>query len=98
MTKSQKQTLKITLPKLKSELKKSIDFFETRDEYKIELRRMIKKYGIAGLPAAVQRSIPTDRKVLYELGWKMQPVVWIRILQIAWLNAGNKAFRMALNG
>ena len=83
---------------LKAEFKKAVDFFKERDNYRLELRRMIKKYGIASLPKSVQRTIPVDRKVLYERKWYLHLTVWFRILQIAWLNTENEGMRRAANG
>ena len=88
---------KVTIKRLKIEWLKTIRFFVERDNYRIELRRMIKKYGIAGLPESVQRTIPVDMKVLYEIKWWLQPFVWLRIMQVTMLNAQNEGMRRAEN-
>jgi hypothetical protein len=90
--------MKITLTKLKSEFKKTVAYFKARDEYRIELRGWIKKYGIVNLPESVQRTIPTDGKVLYEIKWYFNLIVWLRIFQITWLNVGNEGIRSVLDG
>lgn len=97
MTKEQIKLAKVTGKRLKIEWLKAIRFFVERDSYRIELRRMIKKYGIAGLPESVQRTIPVDMKVLYEIKWWLQPFVWLRIMQITVLNAQNEGMRRAEN-
>lgn len=74
-----------------------VDFFNKRDGYRIQLRKAMRKYGVANLPVSVQQTIPADTKVLYELSWKLQPKVWIRILQIAYLNAERKVVEEVLN-
>ena len=86
------------MPKLKIELTKTVNYFKERDTYNVKLKGWIKKYGIAGLPKSVQRTIPTDRKVLYEMKWWLQPLVWLRILQISWLNVGNNSMKEIVNG
>jgi len=86
------------MSRLKIEVSKLINYFKSRDEYRIELRKCIKKYGFANLPASVQRTVPTDMKVLYEIKWWMQPFVWFRIFQTAWLRAESKGLRRALHG
>ncbi len=98
MTKTQMKIARVTAKNLKIEWTKTIEYFKSRDEYKLELKRMIKKYGIAGLPMAVQRTIPVDRKVLHERVWYWHPSVWLRILQITWLNTENEGMRRALHG
>ena len=89
---------KVTVKGLKIEWHKAIDFFKERDKYKEDLKGWIKKYGLANLPKSVQRTVPTNRKVLYEIKWYFQPTVWLRILQIAWLNTENEGVRRAQNG
>ena len=68
-----------------------------RDNYKRELCKVVNKYGIVNMPISVQRTMPTDLKVLYELPWYVHPTVWRRILQIAWKNAHNEIVRRALH-
>lgn len=65
------------------------DFFVQRDEYIQELKTAIANYGIVNLPPNVQRSIPTDIKVLYELPWRWNIFVRIKILRIGWMHAVN---------
>ena len=79
------------------EFKKVIVFFKERETFKKQLKIAIKKYGVANIPADLQRSIPTDMKVLYELPWYLNPIVWLRSLQIAYLNAHNECIRRILN-
>ena len=83
---------------LKTEWKKTITFFEERDKYRKDLKGWIKKYGLSNLPKSVQRTVPTDRKVLYEMKWWLQPTVWFRIIQITWLNAENEGIGRVVNG
>lgn len=77
---------------------KTIDYFKARDEYKVSLAGWISKYGLVNLPASVQRTVPTDRKVLYEPKWYLQPIVWTRIIQITVLNARKEAMKVAIHG
>lgn len=88
---------KVTIKRLKSEWKKTIDFFKARDEYRTELKGWIKKYGLVNLPASVQRTVPVDMKVLYEMKWWLQPFVWLRIIQITVLNTQNEGMRRVEN-
>ena len=97
LTQEQMRQLKITPKLVISELKKVINYFRERDIYKITLRRYINKYGIVNMPKDVQRTIPTEMKVLYELPWWLHPVVWMRLVQIAYLNAHNECIRRILN-
>ena len=90
--------MKMTLPRLKIEWDKTIAYFKERDKYKQDLKGWIKKYGLVNLPASVQRTIPTSFKVLYEVKWWLQPVVWWRILQITWLNTHNEGLRRLSDG
>ena len=98
MTKEQKKIARVTVKGLRIEFRKSINFFVERDSYKKDLKGWIKKYGLANLPKSVQRTVPTDRKVLYERKWYLQPIVWLRIVQLTWLNTENEGMRRALNG
>jgi len=85
--------MKMTMKGLKTEWSKLVVFFKERDAYRIQLRGWIKKYGLAGLPPTVLKTVPTDLKVLYEIKWYLQPMVWWRFLQIVWLNEENEGFR-----
>ena len=76
---------------------KMLSVFIKRDKYRIELRRAIKRHGLANLPKAVLRTVPTDMKTLYELPWYLNLHVIVRIVQASILNAQNEAFRRALN-
>ena len=90
--------MKMTIKDFKSEVGKTIYYFISRDEYKKNLSGWIKKYGLANLPASVQRTVPTDIKVLYEIKWWLQPIVWFKIIQIAWHNAQNESIGRVVNG
>jgi len=83
---------------LKTEFRKVVNFFVERDNYKRDLKGWIKKYGFANLPKSVQRTVPTDMKVLYEIKWKYNIVVWTTIFRIAIANAQNEGMRRATNG
>lgn len=90
--------LKVTMPRLKIEWDKAIKFFKERDAYRIQLRGWIKKHGLANLPEVVLRTVPVDMKVLYEIKWWLQPIVWVRIIQMSVLNAQNEGVRRIQNG
>ncbi len=79
------------------EFKKVIIFFKMRDKYKDELKRAIKKYGVVNLPASVQRTIPNDLKVIDERPWWMHPIIWPKIVLIAYKNAQNELVRRLLH-
>lgn len=98
VTKDQLNLAKVTIKGLKQEWNKAITFFVERDNYKKDLKGWIKKYGIANLPESVQRTIPTDMKVLYEIKWWLQPFVWFRIIQLTILNTQNEGLRRVQNG
>ena len=83
---------------LKNEWNKTITFFIERDNYRKSLKGWINKYGLSNLPVSVQKTVPTDMKVLYEIKWWLQPFVWVRIIQITWLNAHNEGMGRVVNG
>jgi len=87
----------VTIADLKTQLNLQIEFFKSREQYKVDLRRAINKYGISALPKTVQDTIPTDVKTLYELPWNWNLYVWFRILQSTCHSAENEAIRRALN-
>jgi len=89
--------MKITRELYKSEFKKVVDFFKKREQYKKDLRKFINKYGVVNLTPAMQRSMPTNIFVLYELPWYLNIIVLIRIPQIAWHSACKEAIRRAIN-
>ena len=90
--------MRVTVTKLKIEWDKTIKYFVERDNYKNDLKGWINKYGLVNLPKSVQRTVPTERKVLYEIKWWLQPMVWFRIIQITVLNTQNEGLRRAQNG
>ena len=86
------------MKRLRIEWLRTIRFFVTRDEYRVNLRKMIKEVGLSGLTPVILRTVPTDMKVLYEIKWWLQPFVWIRIMQVSILNAQNEGMRRVQNG
>ncbi len=89
--------MKVTPKMLKNEFVKAVNFFRSRESYKKQLRKAMNKYGVVNLPESVQRTIPTNLKVLYEIPWYLNIVVWFRIGQIAWLNTENECIRKVIN-
>lgn len=89
--------LKVTLKQFKSELRKTIHFFNARENFKNELDKAVEKYGIVNLPKDVLRAIPTGIKAVYESKWYWHPFVWMRIIQIAFLNAENENIKKVLS-
>ena len=82
---------------MKIELGKTITFFRDRDKYRIDLRHAIEKYGLSNLSKTILDTVPTDRKVLYEMPWYLNIKVFARIIQISRIQAQNTAYRRALN-
>lgn len=80
-----------------SEINKVKTFFIERDNYRKQLRRAIAKYGAQNLPPAMQRTIPANMAILYELPWKFNLIVIFRMFQIAYLNAEKACIRKIIN-
>ena len=97
-TKKQLKLTRMTLSMFSLEWKKTIDFFKERDAYRLKLRGWIDRFGFANLPPAVLRTVPTDRKVLYEVKWFLQLGVWLKIILLTWHNAQNELIKEAVNG
>ena len=89
MTKEQLKGLTITRTLILSEYGKLVKYFVERENFKIQLRTTIEKYGIDKLGPEARKSCPKDLRVLYERSWKWNIIVRVRMIQSAMLNARN---------
>lgn len=67
-------------PAMKVYLPSYIKFFDERENYKLELKKAIKKYGMHNLPKSVLRTVPIDANVLHEKHWRFNIVIWLKII------------------